>query len=228
MCSDRRGFTLIELLVVIAIIAILAAVLFPVFAGARGKAYQASCSTNLRQLQMAMRQYCSDHDGRFPLQVVMNGDTPVRWVTGLYPYGNSKTIYACPFNPVLADPASRPEPKAPMPETSYYYCANVLGGVDETAVRNAAATICLMDGWFIENEGGPSGKNYPMFSSPWATPAELVDWVNNVPTEHVGVAELDRMHSHNGGVNLTFVDGHVKWVTHAKAAQFGLDAPEED
>ena len=59
----RRGFTLIELLVVIAIIAILAAILFPVFAKAREKARQASCSSNLKQIALAALQYATDYDG---------------------------------------------------------------------------------------------------------------------------------------------------------------------
>jgi len=62
----RRGFTLIELLVVIAIIAILAAILFPVFARAREKARQSSCTSNLKQLGLAMLSYCTDYDGCFP------------------------------------------------------------------------------------------------------------------------------------------------------------------
>lgn len=226
MSSGRRAFTLVELMVAIAIIVILAGILFPVFAGARRKAYQAGCTTNLRQLQMAMRQYCSDHDGRFPLQVQMIGETPYRWVNAIYSYGYSKTVYACPLNPVTADPASRPEPRAPMPETSYYFCAYLLGGAEEMAVRNAAGTICLMDGWFLEEEGGPQGKNYPMYYSPWATPQEMADWVNNLPTQRVGVTELTQMHRHNGGVNLVFVDGHGKWVTHVSASQFTLEAED--
>ena len=221
-----RGFTLIELLVVIAIIAILAAILFPVFAGARRKAYQAACFTNLRQLQLALRQYASDHDGRFPVQVRWEGDRPWRWVNAIYRYGYSKTVYACPLNPVTADPDSRPEPQAPMPETSYYYCGTVVGGVEEMAIRNAAGTVSVMDGWFLPDEGGPQGRNYPLFYSPWAGPEELASWVNNVPTQHVGTQELDAMHQHNGGVNLVFVDGHVKWVTQIKASQFTREAED--
>ncbi len=64
----RRGFTLIEMLVVIAIIAILAAILFPVFSRARAKARQAQCSTNLRQLAMAAEMYAMDYDDMFPGQ----------------------------------------------------------------------------------------------------------------------------------------------------------------
>jgi prepilin-type N-terminal cleavage/methylation domain-containing protein/prepilin-type processing-associated H-X9-DG protein len=226
MSHDRRGFTLIELMVVIAIIVVLAALLFPVFAHARLKAYETGCSTNLRQLQIALRSYSTDNDGHFPLQVITGGAVPQRWVNAIYPYGYSKTIYACPLNAVTGDPASRSEPLAPMPETSYYYCAYTLGGAGEMSIKDAAGTISLMDGWFLESAGGPQGKNYPMYYSPWATPQETADWVNNLPTQHVGVKELTQMHAHNGGVNMAFVDGHVKWVTRVDASQFTAEASD--
>ena len=63
---SRRGFTLIELLVVIAIIAILAAILFPVFAKAREKARQASCLSNVKQMCLALMQYAQDYDETLP------------------------------------------------------------------------------------------------------------------------------------------------------------------
>lgn len=64
----RRGFTLIELLVVIAIIALLAAILFPVFARARENARRASCQSNLKQIGLSVVQYTQDYDETFPLQ----------------------------------------------------------------------------------------------------------------------------------------------------------------
>jgi prepilin-type N-terminal cleavage/methylation domain-containing protein/prepilin-type processing-associated H-X9-DG protein len=91
----RRGFTLIELLVVIAIIAILAAILFPVFAKAREKARQSSCLSNMKQWGLAALSYIQDYDERFPLQDY--GTAPyVPWYSALYPYVKNEQMYHCP------------------------------------------------------------------------------------------------------------------------------------
>jgi prepilin-type N-terminal cleavage/methylation domain-containing protein/prepilin-type processing-associated H-X9-DG protein len=112
--AARKGFTLIELLVVIAIIAILAAILFPVFAKAREKARQTTCLSNLKQIGLATLQYNQDYDeffyahryttGSNPLSASypqINGDAAVKtfWCTLLQPYTKSYDVFKCPSNP---------------------------------------------------------------------------------------------------------------------------------
>src|SRR6056297_2550811 len=99
MFRTRRGFTLIELLVVIAIIAILAAILFPVFARAREKARQTSCLSNLKQIGLAVHMYAQDYDEKLDFCEMITS-TPMRnrYVTYYYPNDPSVTqnlLYSC-------------------------------------------------------------------------------------------------------------------------------------
>jgi len=90
----KKGFTLIELLVVIAIIAILASILFPVFARARENARRSSCQSNLKQIGLGMMQYTQDYDERYPSGVL--GTQGSGWAGQTLPYIKSTQIFACP------------------------------------------------------------------------------------------------------------------------------------
>ena len=94
----RRGFSLIELLVVIAIIAILAAILFPVFARAREKARATSCLSNEKQIAVAILMYCADHDGDGPYNACCPSGVKVWWTDMMMSYWPNKTKLATFLN----------------------------------------------------------------------------------------------------------------------------------
>jgi prepilin-type N-terminal cleavage/methylation domain-containing protein/prepilin-type processing-associated H-X9-DG protein len=117
--TRKRAFTLIELLVVIAIIAILAAILFPVFAQARERARMSACASNLRQIGHAMLMYVDDYDGTFPYSrfhapdfmshiSARKGKYTYVWKNAISPYLKSIDLFACPSNPLSGTVPGRP------------------------------------------------------------------------------------------------------------------------
>jgi len=184
--SWRRGFTLIELLVVIAIIAILASILFPVFAQARAKARQASCMSNLKQLGIALEMYAQDADGVYPPWGTDGADPDAgppdvyTWDTVLLPYMKNKQILVCPSN------THRGARSYAMPR---YVSAQY-----RDYIPAPTETVALFDkGWKDAGvRGDAAAENF---------------FQTHGSTGHDLSTEL----WHNEGKNFLFVDGHVKW-----------------
>jgi prepilin-type N-terminal cleavage/methylation domain-containing protein/prepilin-type processing-associated H-X9-DG protein len=104
----RQGFTLIELLVVIAIIAILAAILMPVFAQAREKARQTSCLSNFKQVGTGMMMYVQDYDESYPVSRLSDGTGVFSsWKYGILPYVKNLQVYTCPSNLAAICPSNQ-------------------------------------------------------------------------------------------------------------------------
>lgn len=159
----KRGFTLIELLVVIAIIAILAAILFPVFARARENARKSSCQNNLKQLALGFKQYINDFDERYPLVASeatgsATGVPPYGWADSLQPYIKNTQVYQCPSD--TAEGADDPRVEG---YTDYWYNRNfvrwipragtaIVTGANESMLQASSQTIIAGDG------GGSTGN----------------------------------------------------------------------
>ncbi len=166
----RKAFTLVEILVVLAIIALLAAILLPVFATVRGRARQTSCLSNLKQIGAAVGMYMQDYDGRYPRAIdPLDRAHPGLWTRYplfaadigrfplvnevLQPYVKSKPVFACPADGgfSVADFAYLPLDATPTSfekfGTSYYYRTE-FAALDrgESAVQNPAQLNFLFDG----------------------------------------------------------------------------------
>jgi len=181
--ADSKGFTLIELLVVIAIIAILAAILFPVFARAREKARQASCMSNLKQIGTALIMYTDDYDGCYTRGQFWPFTSVHTWVDAVEPYVKNTQVFRCPSQG--RDPYG------------YGYNIAFWGAGD------------WLDGMHGIND------TWPVHESQVAEPSETI-WVVDFGVYwgcglEYGIEEPKKRH--NGGADVLFVDGHVKWLT---------------
>lgn len=183
MLERRKGFTLIELLVVIAIIAILAAMLFPVFARAREKARQSSCISNLKQIETANIMYAQDYDSTFVVWTLNSSTPDLWWQPKLYPYIKNRQIYICPSDP---NPAG-----------------GYIGALGWLNSYGANATI-------VEVGGREAGMIEPARVCNYA---DCVDpycfGLSSDPAIFRRVADASR---HSDGADCGYVDGHVKWL----------------
>ncbi len=190
----KSGFTLIELLVVIAIIAILAAILFPVFARAREKARQASCSSNLKQIALGMLMYAQDYDDTMLAGSGWQGQS-VNWQLKIDPYTKNKQIYTCPSHGESVQSYGGSGPFG-FADLYFGYGHPWRGGAKLGAVSAPAETALTQDGCHPAVDGARG-----------AVPAMCkgFDPCNTTP--------INESHfNHNGGSNVAFWDGHVKWL----------------
>ncbi len=178
------AFTLIELLVVIAIIAILAAILFPVFAKAREKARQSSCSSNAKQLGLAMLQYTQDYDETFPCYARAPWGAADSWYLLVDPYVKNAQCRICPSD----------AGQTLSYGYNYYYLGNP--GTAMAKVGSSSETVIFCDyGW---NDNTPPGDSRGAHINP-PSQVTYVNITRPVPR-------------HNEGCNIAWVDGHVKWM----------------
>ena len=196
--TTKRGFTLIELLVVIAIIAILAAILFPVFAKAREKARQTSCLSNTRQINLGIIQYTQDYDETFPPgSYPMTVPFVLSWRDVISPYLKNTQILQCPSYRTSTFGYGWNYQNFGYQDVSHGTgWASGLG-----QVQAPAETIIIGDNPDAGMYG--AGGNY-IYGPTQATPP--ADGIGNVSGRH------------NEGANYAFVDGHSKWISRSDAA----------
>jgi len=214
MMRRRSGFTLIELLVVIAIIAILAAILFPVFARARAKAQQTACLSNCKQIGLGLMMYCSDWSGAFPQYSQEDPTGTLDWydyaqvnavgvAAAVYPYIKNVGIYTCPnAGPPLTDAVLWPSQAPPAGFVmngvyTYQGSRSIFGypGID---------LPCKLDA--IKKPA-----NVPVL---WDFGFPYLYWAG---FDVRGGLWYDATYSfadmrHQRGINFTFADGHAQWA----------------
>jgi prepilin-type N-terminal cleavage/methylation domain-containing protein/prepilin-type processing-associated H-X9-DG protein len=233
-CRYRKGFTLVELLVVVAIIAVLAGIIFPVFARARARAESTTCQSNLRQLGAAFQQYLNEFDDQYPnswrTQRSPYGELNHSWWDVLiYPYVRSDAVFACPANDTPSYSVHQAFDSRGLKTRRVTYALNnqLLGaaaGVDKfqyvgdppdpalaSDVDDPASTILLAEKMQDYPGHTPSQPNQP------GNQSQEVDVWFQLTEPGITPPDWDTSWGvarslHGLGSNFLFVDGHVKFL----------------
>jgi prepilin-type N-terminal cleavage/methylation domain-containing protein/prepilin-type processing-associated H-X9-DG protein len=222
MARPRRGFTLIELLVVIAIIAILAAILFPVFARAREKARQTSCLSNVKQLTLGIMMYCQDYDEMIPKETTWDPDGPLQYHIPdlLNPYVKNAQLWTCPSMFYTIPQSAVPPGGSPtwwstiLGSISYGYNWKV-STVAQAGWRQAPRSLgfikapaeCFLVGDAMNLD---ICWNIYRLSHSWVCGWQDSYCPGGTPNPATWAVPDNARHS--GGSNIGWADGHAKWV----------------
>ena len=215
----RRGFTLIELLVVIAIIAILAAILFPVFAKAREKARQTSCLSNLKQIMLGALMYTGDYDEKMPVSRTWcnrpDHSTNDQYYQQIHPYVKNWQLFACPSQPGggCVNNAIRHHGVNDKVSAGLVPANFSLGyGYSENMMNTAESGCGHCDSTHVLNR-----RKLPAETPVFADAVGLINngyrigWANVCGAQCNVDRQVDDNTTHNGGSNVAMLDGHAKF-----------------